>query len=238
MAESVSDNLAMLMRVVERLAPLLDRMVFLGGAVTELFVTLPGVQPPRQTKDVDIVINVVNLGEYSETLREQLVILGLQEDVREGAPVCRWLLDDIIVDIMPTRGHILGFSSEWYPLAYETATPITLPNGRVIRLVTPACFLATKLAAFADRGRKNPISSHDLEDVVAVIDGRVEIIDEVSTARDDLHAAIATQLRAILARPDAEDLIAAQLPPDPKSQDRLQLVIGRIRRLIAAAVTD
>jgi hypothetical protein len=117
MAEGVSANLAMLMRVVDRLAPLLDRFVFLGGAVTELFITVPGVAGPRQTKDVDIVANVLNLGEYSETLREQLVGLGLREDDREGAPVCRWRLDDLIVDIMPTRGEILDFSCEWYQLA-------------------------------------------------------------------------------------------------------------------------
>lgn len=89
MADQITDNLAMLMRVVDRLGPLLERLVFLGGAVTEFFITQPGGPGPRQTKDVDLVIDVVNLGEYSETLREQLMALGLQEDTREGAPVCR-----------------------------------------------------------------------------------------------------------------------------------------------------
>ena len=60
---------------------------------------------------------------------------------------------------MPARGEILGFSAEWYPLAYETATPLSLPDGAVIRLVTPACFLVTKLAAYGDRGRRNPTAS-------------------------------------------------------------------------------
>lgn len=235
MAERVSNNLAMLMRVVDRLGPLRERLVFLGGAVTEFFITERGGPGPRQTKDVDVVIDVVNLGEYSETLREQLVALGLREDTREGAPVCRWILDDIIVDIMPTRGEILGFSAEWYPLAYETATPLTLPDGTVIRLVTPACFLATKLAAFGDRGRHNPIASHDLEDVITLIDGRPEIIGDVAAAPGDLRAEIATRLAALLALPEAEDMVAAQLLPDAKSQNRLPLVLDRIRGLIAAA---
>jgi hypothetical protein len=86
-AERISDNVAMLMRAVDRLAPIRDRLVFVGGAVTELFITEPGFQGSRRTKDVDVVINVVNRGEYCETLREQLVGLGLREDVREGAPV-------------------------------------------------------------------------------------------------------------------------------------------------------
>lgn len=47
MAESVSVNVTMLLRVVDRLAPLLDRFVFLGGAVTELFITVPGAARSR-----------------------------------------------------------------------------------------------------------------------------------------------------------------------------------------------
>ena len=197
MADRVSENLAMLMRVVDRLGPLRERLVFLGGAVTELFITQPGGPGPRQTKDVDVVIDVVNLGEYSETLRDQLVALGLREDTREGAPVCRW-------------------------------------HG-LIRLVTPACFIATKLAAFGDRGRRNPTASHDLEDMIAVIDSRPEIIGDVAAAPADLRAAIAAGLEAVLALPEAEDVIAAQLLPDAKSQDRLPFVLDRIRGLIAAA---
>ena len=231
MAEGISDNVAMLMQVVDRLSPLRDRLVFLGGAVTELFITAPGRRSSRHTKDVDVVIDVVNLGEYSDSLREQLVELGLREDVRDGAPVCRWLLDDLVVDIMPTRGDILGFSCEWYQLAFDTARPISLPNGVTIRLATPACFLATKLNAFADRGRRNPMASHDLEDVIAVIDGRPEIVGDVTGAPIDLRAAIAAKFTDLLARPDAEDVVAAQLLPDAESQDRLPLLLERIEAM-------
>ncbi len=62
MADPVSGNLAMLMQVVDRLAPLLDRFVFLGGVVTELLITSTAAGSPRQTKDVDVVVNVLNLG--------------------------------------------------------------------------------------------------------------------------------------------------------------------------------
>jgi predicted nucleotidyltransferase len=234
MAEYISANLVMLMRVVDQLAPLLDRFVFLGGAVAELFITAPGVAGARPTKDVDIVVNVLNLGEYTETLREQLVELGLREDDSKDAPVCRWLLDDLIVDIMPTRGDILDFSCEWYQLAFDTARQVVLPDGTAIRLVTPACFLATKLAAFGDRGRRNPMASHDLEDVIAVIDGRPEIVADLAAASPDLRAYVADRLSQFLARSDAAALVAAQLMPDSDSQDRLPFVLDRIRSLISA----
>jgi len=233
--DPVSSNLAMLMRVVERLAPLIDRFVFLGGSVTELFITSPGASSPRQTKDVDVVVDVLNLGEYSDTLRERFVSCGLVEDTSPGAPVCRWCLDDLIIDIMPSRGEILGFSCEWYQVAFDTAQPTMLPNGSTIRLVTPACFLATKLAAFGDRGRRDPMASHDLEDLIFVIDGRREIVADFATAPPDLRAYVAAQLSKFLARGDAEVLVAAHLMPDSDSQDRLPFVLDRIRGLIAAA---
>jgi len=234
MADPVSGNLAMLMRVVDRLAPLLDRFVFLGGVVTELLITSAAAGSPRQTKDVDVVVNVLNLGEYSETLRERFLACGLIEDTSPGAPVCRWCLDDLIVDIMPTRGEILDFSCEWYQVAFDTAQPTMLPNGSTIRLVTPACFLATKLAAFGDRGRRNPMASHDLEDLVSVIDGRRAIVADLAAAPPDLRAYVADRLTDFLARGDAEVLVAAQLMPDSDSQDRLPFVVDRIRSLIAA----
>jgi len=234
MADPVSGNLAMLMRVVDRLAPLLDRFVFLGGVVTELLITSAAAGSPRQTKDVDVVVNVLNLGEYSETLRERFLACGLIEDTSPGAPVCRWCLDDLIVDIMPTRGEILDFSCEWYQVAFDTAQPTMLPNGSTIRLVTPACFLATKLAAFGDRGRRDPMASHDLEDLVSVIDGRREIVTDLAAAPRDLRAYVADRLTHFLARGDAEVLVAAQLMPDSDSQDRLPFVVDRIRSLIAA----
>lgn len=225
----------MLMRVVERLAPLMDRFVFLGGVVTELFITSPGASSPRQTKDVDIVVNVLNLREYSDTLRERFVSCGLVEDTSPGAPVCRWCLDDLIIDIMPTRGEILGFSCEWYQVAFDTAQPTMLPNGSTVRLVTPACFLATKLAAFGERGRRDPMASHDLEDIILVIDSRREIVADLAAAPPDLRAYVAARLSKFLARGDAEVLVAAHLMPDSDSQDRLPFILDRIRGLIAAA---
>ncbi len=70
---------------------------------------------------------------------------------------------------------MLGFSTEWYAKAFQSAQPFAVPGGPVIRLVTPAYFLATKLTAFHDRGRQDPIVSHDPEDIVTVIDGRLPL---------------------------------------------------------------
>ncbi|MFO0016777.1 MAG: hypothetical protein ACK52U_09500, partial [Synechococcaceae cyanobacterium] len=76
---------------------------------------------------------------------------GFQEDSRPGAPLCRWCADDLVLELMPTQGEILGFSNRWYPLALDTAQLQGLPSGRSIRIVTAPVFLAAKLEAFRVR---------------------------------------------------------------------------------------
>jgi hypothetical protein len=39
---------------------------------------------------------------------------------------------------------VLGFTNRWYAQALQSAQPFALPDGQVIRLLTPAFFVATK----------------------------------------------------------------------------------------------
>lgn len=50
-------------------------------------------------------------------LERQFAKRGFSRDVSEGAPICRWRLRDIEVDLMPTDEKILGFANRWYPVA-------------------------------------------------------------------------------------------------------------------------
>lgn len=63
-------------------------------------------------------------------------------------------------------------------MAIETAQRLDIA-GYDVRIVTPPLFIATKLEAFHGRGEDDIFGSHDLEDIVAVVDGRPEIVDDV-----------------------------------------------------------
>lgn len=97
----------------ELLGPLLDEVVFVGGATVHLWLTEPGAPPARATEDVDVICEVASRTEYywlGEKLRER----GLQEAA--GAPVlCRWQSAEprLILDVMPTDAEIIGFSNPW-----------------------------------------------------------------------------------------------------------------------------
>src|SRR6266702_1441697 len=160
----MSPNIAALVRVVARLGALNDDVVFLGGAVVELLVTEPGAPEPRVTADVDAVVEVTSrLGyyEFADALRRA----GFTEDRTPDAPLCRWLVEGIRVDLMPPDEKILGFVNRWYPETLRTAETRTLPGGAVIKVASAPCFLATKLEAFDGRGGGDYRASHDIEDI-------------------------------------------------------------------------
>ena len=202
--------------VVRLLAPVLDKLVFVGGCTTGLFITDPAASGIRPTKDVDAIVDVTSYAKYT-ALSERLRTLGLVEDTTPGAPLCRWRRDDLIVDVMPTDATVLGFSNRWYPAAIETAQTFHIA-GHDVRVVTPALFIATKLEAFHGRGGDDVVASHDLEDIISVVDGRSEIVDDVAAAVDDVRAYIGAEIRALLDNRDFTEALAGFLLPDPASQ--------------------
>ena len=224
-------NRALFESVVQLLAPVLEELVFVGGCTTGLLITDPAATGIRPTKDVDAIVDITSYAKYI-SLAERLRALGLAEDTSEGAPLCRWRHGHLIVDVLPTDATVLGFSNRWYPAAIATATTLRIA-GYAVRIVTPALFIATKLEAFHGRGRTDIVESHDLEDIVAVVDGRPEIVDDVAGAAADVRAYIASEIRALLDNRDFTEALAGFLLPDVANQARRGLLQGRLRALSA-----
>jgi hypothetical protein len=132
---------------------------------------------------------------------------------------------------MPTLDRVLGFSNRWYPLAIRSAESVMLPSTTQIRVISAPAFLATKLEAFSHRGNDDYLFSHDLGDLIAVIDGRETLIAECKL--DD--AALRTFLREWMSRLlDSHRFMEAlpgHLPTDAGSQARMPELIEKLRIL-------
>ena len=102
-------------------------------------------------------------------------------------------LGHLKVDFMPDDASILGFTNRWYQQALATAQPYALTPTVTIKLLTPAYFIATKLEAYRGRGNHDPLTSHDLEDIINVVDGRDELVNELSRAQPSVRRYIAGQ---------------------------------------------
>jgi hypothetical protein len=208
----------------------LSAIVFVGGCVTGLLVTEAATPPVRTTRDVDVIVEVVSLGEY-HTLERQLEQAGLRHDRSRDAPVCRWLAGTALLDVMPTDKAVLGFGNRWYDEAVRTAVTRVLPSGTPIRLISAPVFIATKLEAFADRGNGDFLASHDLEDITTIIDGRPELRDEAAVASSEIRKHLSAQVKALLQSSAFLNALPGHLPDDPVSQARVPLILERMRQI-------
>jgi hypothetical protein len=226
-----SRNLQLLSDAARLLKPMLEDLVFVGG-VTALLITDKASAEVRPTYDVDAIAEITSYAEYA-VFSERLRKLGFEEDGSEGAPICRWKLAATVLDVMPLDEKILGFSNRWYKPAMEFAQTYRLEADLQIRLVTAVYFCATKLEAFRSRGNGDFQSSHDLEDVIAVIDGRSELGNEVRAASPDVRAYIGSEVRKILDTHTFTDALPGYLLPDSASQARIALLMQRLQELAA-----
>jgi predicted nucleotidyltransferase len=171
-------NLAILEVAVEALGSLSDLLVFVGGCATGLLVTRVRAHQIRATKDIDVITRVATIAEY-HGIEDRLAAQGFKPDTSPDAPICRWLKAGITLDVMPSEPGVLSFHNRWYPLAVASAQKVRSPNGREIKLIDAPTFVATKLEAFKGRGMGDFLVSHDIEDIVTIVDGRPALVQEV-----------------------------------------------------------
>lgn len=224
-------NVALLEIVAERLGEALrDELVFVGGAVAGLLITDPAMPAIRPTDDVDMICRALVLRDYHR-VESALRKRGFVPEMQPDAPICRWRVGTVAVDVMPTLDHILGFSNRWYPLALATADQVVLPSGLAIRLIGAPVFVATKLEAFAGRGRGDFLSSHDLEDLLAVVDGRESLLEECRAATSELRGYLGERFHVLLQQPAFVNALPGHLPGDAASQERLPELHAKLQDL-------
>ena len=219
-------NLPHLRRIAEALGDLREQLVFVGGSVAGLLLTDPLAEGVRATLDVDAVVDAGRAAFYR--LEEAVAARGFVRDSSSDV-ICRWVHREsgVVFDLMPVDAEVLGFTNRWYPYAVQTAEPVELAEGVTIRLVTAVAFVATKLEAFVSRGRGDFVSSHDLEDVLNVVDGREQLVCELAAAPTPLREAVAAVFAGLLAHPD----FANVLPGLIAEPERADLILARLESM-------
>ncbi|MBI3784701.1 MAG: hypothetical protein HY270_15010 [Deltaproteobacteria bacterium] len=222
-------NLALLTMTVRALGDVASSLVFVGGCATGLLLTTVRAQEIRVTVDVDVVSEVSSYLEYTRIVKA-IKARGFQED--QTGPICRYVFGSVKLDLMPS-GDVLGFSNRWYPLAVKTATVIRLPSGVDLNLISAPAFIATKLEALRQRGDGDYQASHDLEDIVTVVDGRPELLAELENSPAELRTYLAEEFGRLFAVSGFADSLGGHLLPDPATQARLPILLARLRGIIS-----
>ena len=213
--------------IAAALGDLCAELVLVGGCAASFLINAPTAPPPRVTYDVDLLVELAALRDY-HAMEEQFALRGFQRDLSPDAPICRWRLGAVAVDLMPTDEAVLGFSNRWYPLAAVSAQQLALPSGREIRLISPPAFLATKFEAFWSRGKGDPLTSHDLEDIINVLEGRLSIAADVQTAEPSVRAYLAAQFSRLLALPNFDSVLPGLLAYDALHAQRVAAIMQKL----------
>lgn len=153
--------------------------------------------------------------------------------MEEGAPICRLhLAPDLTLDVMPQDPSVLGFSNRWYTEGARAAQQYKLPSGHLVKALSPLYFVATKLEAFRGRGGGDYLTSHDLEDVIAVLVAHPALLDELRHLTDEAGRYVREELRRLARDEDFITALPGCLPPDAESQTLAMPLINALRGLV------
>jgi predicted nucleotidyltransferase len=224
---SHQQNIARIKAVYNALEELASQVVFVGGATVSLYANRPAVET-RATDDIDILIEVAGYPNYA-LIEEKLRLKGFSNDIHSKV-ICRYTVQGIIVDVMPTDKTILGFANRWYQQGFTQSMVYQLDEAYPIRIFTPAYFIATKLEAFNGRGQNDGRTSTDFEDIVYVLNNRTTIWDEMAQADHTVREYLTAQFSGLVKIPYIEEWISAQL--DYQEQRRLPYLMGGLNTFI------
>jgi predicted nucleotidyltransferase len=220
-------NIAVVAEVAEALKDVKDQMVFVGGAVVSLYTDDPAADEIRPTQDIVMALNIVNLSHW-EKVQEQLAALGFHPDPF-GHAICSYKYKDIPVDIISTGEGPIGSTNRWFKIGFDNLW-MAKAKEQELKILSAPCFLATKFEAFNDRG-SDYRSSHDMEDIIYVLDNRMGIVEEIE--KDDPRIAnfIKEQLQKIISKGMMQEVLIAHIHP-LMLEERLPIVEEKIKQIL------
>lgn len=228
---SAQRNIESLSLIAHRLGDLCNEITFVGGCITGLLITDKAAPDVRFTVDVDCIVNVITRPSYY-AIAEKLRQKGFKELISGDHPICRWDCDGILIDVMPIDKSVLGFSNKWYKDAQENAIEHSIADNLNIKVISAPYFLGTKLEAFKDRGKQDFLLSHDLEDIISVIDGRPEITSDVSCESDNLKQYLSSEFALLMSNEQFLQALPGHLNYSLEAESRKKIVETRINAII------
>lgn len=219
-------NLALLVAMARAMGPLCDQVVFVGGCATGLLIDDARLMDVRPTEDVDAIVEVTTLAGYHR-MADQLMARGFKQTMADNTPPFRWYWGRMQLDLVPLDEKVLGFANPWYRSGFDAAVTNPVAEGLSLRHLSSPYFLATKFEAFKDRGQNDVYLSHDLEDIMTVVDGRASLVADVLAAHADVRACVGDGVAALLAHASFHNALPGLL----SEPDRTQIVLARLNQI-------
>ncbi|WP_111308676.1 hypothetical protein [Confluentibacter sediminis] len=220
-------NRIIIQRVAQALGELNNEVIYVGGATVSLYINDPAADDVRPTKDIDISIKIVSIT-HLEEIREELVSKGFKQSADLGV-ICRFKLDDILVDVMGTTPVGWAPANPWFELGFEHKEQIQIEDYTIHIMPLPY-FLASKFVAHSERGGNDPRMSHDFEDVIYILDNRTDWHEIVSSSDNKVKTYLLEQFQNILESKRMQEAILGNLYYETQ-EARYKMIIEKIQSL-------
>lgn len=214
-------------RVAVALGDLNKDVVYVGGAMVSLYIDDPAAEDVRPTKDIDITLEIANVGEL-EKLRVALEDKGFVQSAEDDV-ICRFRLKEIKVDVMSTTEVGWAPANPWFESGFENSITIEIENVE-IRILALPYFLATKFAAFEGRGGRDPRMSHDFEDIVYLLNYTSNFREQIQESNPEVQQFLIEQFAVIRDKANMQEAIIANLYHEDQ-QVRFDRIMDEIKEL-------
>ncbi|HEY1082812.1 MAG TPA: hypothetical protein VGE29_11145 [Prosthecobacter sp.] len=200
--------------------------VFIGGGIVALLISDPAAPSPSSTKDLDLILEHRN---DDRRMRMDIALreAGFTQDLFNEDPLFTWYHDETRIDFLPDQdSEMFGRTNRWFQYVMREAQRVVL-HGSPVWIASAPCFLATKFEAFRSRGRGDYLGSKDMEDIIAVVDGRMELFEDVGNASLDVRRFLAQCCQELCQDERFLDQIGNLVPESGREAE----VLSRLQKL-------
>ena len=221
-------NKEIIKRVALALGDLNDVVIYVGGATVSLYINDPAADDVRPTKDIDISLQILSIPQLEE-IREQLNEKGFSQSADLDV-ICRFKLDDILVDVMSTKAIGWAPANPWFAKGFEKREEVKMDTISIQIMPLPY-FLASKFSAFEDRGGNDPRQSKDLEDITYILNNRTDWHEVIADSQKEVKDFLKIHLKQILESAGIQEAMRGFLFYEEQSE-RFKMITDKIDYLL------
>ena len=214
--------------IARALGELNEQVIYVGGATVGLYINDPAADDVRPTKDVDISLSIATIAEL-EKIREELTrrkfIQTAEDDV-----ICRFRYAEVKVDVMNTKAIGWAPANPWFAPGFALKEKVEVEE-QIIQILPLPYFLATKFEAYNSRGKNEPRTSHDFEDIVYVLENRTDIAEQIITAPEDVKPFLKSEFESILKDSAKQEAILGNLYYETRDE-RFNMIIEKLKIIV------
>lgn len=211
--------------IAEALNDLNEQVVYVGGAVISMYIDDLAAEDVRPTMDVDLSMEIVSLSQL-ENIRQQLTQLGFSQS-GEDKVICRFRYKDIKVDVMSTKEIGWAPANPWFATGHKKSETFNI-NGTEIRCLPWPYFLASKFSAYLSRGKNEPRASHDIEDIVYIMNYCSNFEHQILQSHGEVKDFLKTCFEQICTNTNLQEAVLANLSHE-NQQYRFDKIMTKLR---------